>query len=144
MLISTDFMDCKKVFFFSQQFPNGILNFGSLENRKNQGNQRNDDRSQGRNDRNQGRNDRNQGRTDRNTGRHDKNQIPHWAVWNQDSNYDGNSAGNSSQEFGRGFGRNPDWLQQQPSGYSRSSSQDTGYNSLPNSYGNYNSYDNYK
>ena len=96
----------------------------SKNNEKNQGNQR-----KGRNERNRGNNDRNQGRTDR-------NQVPYWAVWDQG----GNSAGNSSQEFGRGFGRNPDWLQQQPSGYSRSSSQDTGYNS----YGNYNSYDNYK
>ena len=126
----------KKSLRFSQQFPNGNLNFGSLENRKNneknQGNQR------------KGRNERNRGRNDGNQGRNDRNQVPYWAVWNQDSNYGGNSAGNSagnsSQEFGRGFGRNPDWLQQQPSGYSRSSSQDTGYNS----YGNYNSYDNYK
>ena len=91
---------------------------------------------------NRGNNDRNQGRKDRNQGRHDRDQGPFaWGqgVWNQDS---GNSW-NSSQDFGGGFGRNPDWLQQQPSGYSRSSSQDTGYNSLPNAYGDYNSYDNY-
>jgi len=95
----------------------------SKNNEKNQGNQR------------KGRNERNRGRNEGNQGRNDRNQVPYWAVWDQG----GNSAGNSSQEFGRGFGRNPDWLQQQPSGYSRSSSQDTGYNS----YGNYNSYDNY-
>ena len=91
----------------------------------------------GNNDRNQGRNDRNMGRNDRNMGRHDRNQGPFaggQGVWNQDS---GNSW-NSSQGFGGGFGRNPDWLQQQPSGYSRSSSQDTGYNSLPNASGYYN------
>ena len=88
---------------------------------------------------NRGNNDRNQGRNDRNMGRHDRNQGPFaggQGVWNQDS-------GNSSQDFCGGFGRNPDWLQQQPSGYSRSNSQDTGYNSLPNASGNYNSYDNY-
>ena len=82
-------------------------------------------------------NEKNWGRNDRNPGRIDRNQGPFaWGqgVWNQDSrNY-----GNSSQDFGGGFGRNHDWLQQQPSGYSRSSSQDTGYNSLPNAYGNYN------